>query len=299
MLRVGAAAFRYLNSAVQQQLTEMRQRLEALDHGMPTQRLDPARVRATRLGGRRESTFQSRPFQRFKELIRHSGGNVQPILVREAPGGAYEIVFGHRRHRACLELGLPVLAVVWQGEMSDVQLFAAMDAENRGRENPSAFDQGVSYAAALDAGLYPSRRKLADAIRVSHTWVNKALQVASLPEAVVQAFDDPGRIQPAHAKKIAAAVEVDREGVLRRAKALPSSAAGLRPAEVVNALLASDPVRTAATPLTHGQCPPWRCVLDAKGCGHITVEAEFATPALMEEIQLMIGLMLLTKALET
>jgi hypothetical protein len=24
----------------------------------------------------------------------------------------YEIVFGHRRHRACLELGLPVLAVL-------------------------------------------------------------------------------------------------------------------------------------------------------------------------------------------
>ena len=180
LLRTGAAAVRQLHSVVQRQLEEMRTRLNSSDHGMPTVKLDPARIRATKWGRRHESTFQSRAFQRFKELILREGGNVQAILVRKGSDGGYEIVFGHRRHRACLELGLPVLAVVWQGDLPDAELFAAMHAENAGRQNPSAFDQGVAYAAAIGKKkLFTSPRQLAKAIGVSHTWVYKAISLFS------------------------------------------------------------------------------------------------------------------------
>jgi ParB family transcriptional regulator, chromosome partitioning protein len=209
--------------------------------------------------------------------------------VREVPGFGHEIVFGHRRHRACLELGLPVLAVVWKGEMSDAELFAAMDAENRGRQDLSTFDQGVMYVAALSAGLYPSQRRLAESIGVSHTWVRKAILVAALPEPVVNAFDDPCLIQPTHAQQIAAALEANRGPVLKRAAAL-SSGPRLKATEVVDHLLARIPGEKAVTPLMHRQrvLDSWQ--RDEKGRAVITLEAQLSTPALMRQLEILLGL---------
>jgi ParB family chromosome partitioning protein len=299
LLRTGVAALRVLNSTLQQQLAEVRRKLEAFDGVMPTVKLDPTKVRATQWGGRRESTFQSQAFRRFKELILHAGGNIQPILVREVPGFGYEIVFGHRRHRACLELGLPVLAVVWKGGMSDAELFAAMDAENRGRQDPSTFDQGVMYAAALSAGLYTSQRRLAEAIGVSHTWVRKAILVATLPEPVVNAFGDPCQIQPAHAQQIVAALEADREALLKRAAALSSSGTRLKASDVIDKLLERAPREVAATPLVYRKrvLGSWR--RDAKGRAVITLEVELSSPALMKQIETLLGLTLATGPVET
>jgi ParB family chromosome partitioning protein len=299
LLRTGAAALRFLNSTVQQQLAEMRRKLEAFDDTIPTIKLDPTKVRATGLGGRHESTFRSQAFLHLKDLILHTGGNVQAILVREVPGLGYEIVFGHRRHRACLELGLPVLAVVWKGAMSDAELFAAMDAENRGRQDPSTFDQGVMYSAALGARLYTSQRRLAEAIGVSHTWVRKAILVATLPESVVNAFDDPCLIQPEHAQQIAAALEADGGAVLKRAAALSSSSAGLKAAEVVDQLLARVSGGKTVTPLMYRQrvLGSWR--RDAKGRAVLTLEEELSTPALIKQLEVMLGLALATAQVET
>jgi ParB family transcriptional regulator, chromosome partitioning protein len=157
LLRSGVAALRKVNSTVQKRLNEVHARLKRFTSSAKAVRLDPALVRPSRWGGRHEATFLSPTFQRFKVLIQNRQGNVQPILVREAPDLGYEIVFGHRRHRACLELGLPVLAVIWKGDLSDEELFAAMVAENCGRLNPSAFDQGTMFAAALSDNLYFTR----------------------------------------------------------------------------------------------------------------------------------------------
>lgn len=299
LLRTGVAALRFVSSTVQQRLAEMHRKLEAFDGTMPTVKLDPTKVRATGLGGRHESTFRSQAFRHLKDLILHNNGNVQPILVREVPGFGYEIVFGHRRHRACLELGLPVLAVVWKGAMSDAELFAAMDAENRGRLNPSAFEQGATYAAALSAGLYPSQRRLAEAIGISHTWVRKAILVSTLPEPVVNAFDDPGQIQPRHAQQIQAALKADQMAVLKHAGALAASSAGLKAAEVVDNLLARAPAKTASTPLVYRQnvLGNWRH--DAKGCAVITLKAEHSTPARMKQLEVLLGLSIATGLVET
>jgi len=84
----------------------------------------------------------------------------------------------------------------------------------------SPFEQGRSYLAALDAGLFPSLRRLAEAVGVSHTWVRKSMLVAQLPDSVVQAFRSPLEIQPKHAEEIAAELERDRAGVMRRAEKL-------------------------------------------------------------------------------
>src|SRR5688572_24215707 len=99
--------------SMQTELAELREKLREFDGSMPTVKLDPKKVQPTRWANRHALSFSTPSFARLKASIELAGGNTQPILVRktEADDG-YEVVFGHRRHRACLELGLPVLAVL-------------------------------------------------------------------------------------------------------------------------------------------------------------------------------------------
>lgn len=219
------------------ELTELRHRLERHDGALPTRRLDPSQVLASRWCNRSGQAFETKEFARLKADIAAAGGNLQPILVREAEGGKFEIAFGHRRHRACLELGLPVLAVIWTGQMSDVDLVVAMDRENRERVNPSAHEQGTAYLAALNAGLFASRRKLAEALGVSHTWVSKAIAVASLPVEVVSLLGGPLRVQPQHAVALGAALAADPDAFAQRVSAITAMPGPHRAANVVPMLL--------------------------------------------------------------
>ena len=155
------------------------------------------------------------------------------------PQAAYELVYGHRRHRACLELGLPVLALV--EAVSDQELFEAMERENRGRKNLSAWEQGAMYKRALDDGLYASQRKLSEALGVDVSIVSKSLALARLPTTVVQAFASPLDIQFRWAQPLAEAIQRDPDAVLSRALRLKASAAALTkpwlPARVLAALV--------------------------------------------------------------
>jgi ParB family chromosome partitioning protein len=51
------------------------------------------------------------------------------------------------------------------------------------------------YRKALDEGLYPSLRKLAESVKVDVSLVSKSVSLARLPEAVVAAFPSPLDIQ--------------------------------------------------------------------------------------------------------
>ncbi len=217
-------AFRGQMLAAEGELSKLRDQLREYDGSLPARKLDPKLVVPSRWANRHEAAFASAEFLRFKADIEHAGGNVQPILVRPAGDtGNYELVFGHRRHRACLELGLPVLAVVHTGPMGEVDLFSAMERENRERADLSPWEQGRMYRNALDQGLFGSQRKLAETLGVSHTWVRKALAVADLPEAIVQCFSSPLEVQFRHADEIGKALEADQRGVLRRAEKLRQS----------------------------------------------------------------------------
>ena len=215
-------AFRGQMREVEGELTSLRDKLSRFEGAMPVRKLDPKAIHASRWANRHEASFTTPEFAGLKKDIETAGGNVQPILVRQRPDvpDQYELVFGHRRHRACLELGIPVLASIWEGALSDLELFAAMDRENRERANLSPYEQGHMYHRALEEGLFPSQRRLAEYLGVSHTWVRKALQLAQLPPAIVECFRSPIDITHRHADKITAALESDHRGVLKRAEKL-------------------------------------------------------------------------------
>lgn len=230
-LRLRAAEAEQLRGQLDDALVDLQQ----WDGAKAARLLDPARVEVSRFANRHERNYSGPEFAALRAEIDAGGGNVQPIKVRSLAQGEgaeprYEVVFGHRRLRACQELGLPVLAVI--DNLDDRTLFVEMDRENRARKDLSAWEQGMMYRRALQQGLFPSNRKLADAIGVDLSALGKALALAELPEAVVQAFSSPLDLQFRWAKPLTQALASRGDAVLACARELAAGPAD-RPARQV------------------------------------------------------------------
>jgi len=184
------------------EISRLKEALQPYEGGLPVHRLDPNRITPSELANRLPESFEDKAFSQLVQEIREAGGNVQPIKVRptQLPGFDYEVVFGHRRHRACLTLGLPVLAVI--EPVSTQAMFLEMERENRERKNLSAYEQGLMYQRALDMGLYPSQRALADAIGRDAGFIGRARQVVGLPAPILEAFASRNDIQFLHGKPL-------------------------------------------------------------------------------------------------
>lgn len=235
-------AFRSAMRESSDRVSQLEEQLKEFDGAVAIRPLDPATVRASKWANRHD--FGDDSFTELKALIAESGGNTQPIKVRPASDGeGYEIVFGHRRHRACLELGLPVNAIV-DGELTEQGQFVQMDQENRARKNLSPWEQGVWYKRALDDQLWPSQNAMAKACGLSQGNISSALLVAELPREVIDAFPSPHEIQFQAARKLSVAIKKAPEDVLQRAVELAADEVRTAPA-VLNELLGA--ARPAAT----------------------------------------------------
>jgi ParB family chromosome partitioning protein len=251
------AHFMASQSVAVKEAEDLRDRLKAFDGATPVRPLDPATVRPSRWANRHEASFLDAAFEELKAEIEAAGGNVQPVSVRpvakplngSTPDGAsYELVFGHRRHRACLQLGLPLLAMVT--DLDDRALFETMERENRARKNLSAWEQGGMYRRALDEGLYPSQRKLSESLGVDVSLVSKSLSLARLPDAVVTAFASPLEIQFRWAQPLAEALQKDPEALIARAQRIKQASQPMAAPKVLAILLGADepPVLNRSTP---------------------------------------------------
>lgn len=130
-------------SAVEAENERLRAQLQSAEIAVE---LDPANVDPAFVRDRMD--FEDDPeFLNFVEGIRREGQKL-PILVRPLPDrpGHYQVAYGHRRHRACQILGIPVRAVV--APLTDEELVVAQGIENAERENPSFIEQAL-YANDL------------------------------------------------------------------------------------------------------------------------------------------------------
>lgn len=217
--------------------TELKEKLSAFDGATATRRMDPKLIKPSKWANRNERSYSNEEFEVLKQEISSSSGNIQPIKVRPSSlaQGEYELVFGHRRHRACLELGLDVLALV--EDINDAELFCQMDRENRARAALSPWEVGVTYAKALDEGLFPSARKLSEAASIDLSQLGKALALARLPADVIAAFPSPLDLQYRWATLLSPAIQKDPDLILSRAKQLQASPEKLSSSQVLKQLL--------------------------------------------------------------
>lgn len=223
------------STALQREMAEERKHWEG---ALPARLIDPRKIRVSRFANRDKNAFETPEFSEFMAEIAAAGGNRQPIkvravtptlLVKEGDGYTskegepqieYEIVFGHRRHQACLRQGLMVLAMV--DNVDDRTLILDMARENRLREDLSPWEQGMMYLRALQSKvLGDTQPALAIAFEVSQSNISRALALANLPEPIVQAVG-PLNLQFRDLGPLSAALEKDRDGALKRAKQVAS-----------------------------------------------------------------------------
>ena len=222
-LKTGPGQMLMVNALMKEtneRVADLEDRLKQFEGASVARLISPEKIVRSKWANRIEEGFNTPEFDALKEEIKSAGGNVQPIKVRPIEQGKdeYEIVFGHRRHRACLELGLPVLALV--SELSEQELFKEMDRENRSRLDLSPWEQGLMYRRALDEGLFTSLGELAAGLGVDKGNISKALKLADLPKEVVAAFPSARELQYRWAKLLSDAIQNDPEGVLDRAREL-------------------------------------------------------------------------------
>ncbi|OUM00759.1 ParB/RepB/Spo0J family partition protein [Variovorax sp. JS1663] len=227
------------NKALRERAEEAERMAEEFKGASPVKVLDPKRIRRSDWANRDTASFEGAAWEAFKDDILKNGGNEVPIRVRPlsepVDGCDFEIIYGHRRHQACLDLGLPIRAQI--EDATEHMLFVAMELENRSRKDLSPWEQGMFYAKALDKGLYPSGRKLAEAIRREQSDVSRAIALARLPEAVVKAFPSPLDIQFRWAKDLTDAHQADSEGLLARARAIAAQGVLKSPGAVLAQLI--------------------------------------------------------------
>ena len=129
----------------------------------------------------------------------------------------FEIIFGSRRHRACLELGLPVLAMIADAT-DDVSMFIEMERENRNREDLTPWEQATAYAMALREGIFSSARAMSIALNVDEGNVSKLLTMAKLPLTIVEAFPSALDLQYRWVAPLVDFIKRDPETILDRAR---------------------------------------------------------------------------------
>lgn len=250
-LRTGPGQMLMVNSLMKesnQKLAQLEARLKEFEGVLPVRLIDADKIVPSKWANRNALGFDSTDFQKLKEEIAGAEGNVQPIKVRPVAGQVerYEIVFGHRRHQACLELGIPVLALV--EEVSDVDMFKEMDRENRTRLDLSPWEQGMMYRRALDEKLFPSQEQLARELGVDAGNLSKALKLASLDKRIVDAFPSPLALQFRWSKPLIEALKADEAAVLSKAEELAKEGRlGRTPKEVFEALVGSSSERKGST----------------------------------------------------
>ena len=128
-------------------------------------------------------------------------GIVQPIVVRPAGPGSFEIVAGERRWRAAQMAGLDEVPAVVR-ECSDREAAAVALIENIQREDLNPIEEAEGYRTLADEfGL--THQELADAVGRSRSSVSNALRLLDLNEDV-RALVERGELDMGHARALLA-----------------------------------------------------------------------------------------------
>ena len=157
---------------------------------------------------------------RIDDLARsiRAHGIIQPIVVRRAADGAYEIVAGERRWRASQRAGLLKVPVVIR-DVPDDRLLAAALIENIQREDLNPIEEAQAYRRlADDLGL--TQDQIADAVGKDRSSIANHVRLLRLPNEIRENLA-AGALSMGHARAIlgladeAAQLRVSRDVVAK------------------------------------------------------------------------------------
>ena len=239
---------RQLNDGLKDKIAQLEQERAG---GAVVLKLDPKRIAPSQFANRdRRSLEVTDPDLAALIANIRVHGQLEPIRLRPAePGGEfeYEIVYGHRRHAACLALneevegGYPVLALL-DAKAADVRDHVLkMYQENAARKDLSAFETGAMFSNWLAEEVFTNQTELGEAVGLEQGTVAKYLAISRLPDIVLQAFGDPRVISLRWAEVINAALKDRRESVEQIGAELAAEDPRRKPEEILTVLTAGTP----------------------------------------------------------
>jgi len=140
-------------------------------------------------------------------------GVVQPIVVRPAGEGRYEIIAGERRWRAAQLAGLPDIPVVIR-EVDDKTAMAVALIENIQRDDLNPLEEaGALHRLLGEFGL--THMEVAQAVGKSRTTVTNLLRLLDLNDDV-KALVEPGALEMGHARALLGLKGADQSEAARK-----------------------------------------------------------------------------------
>jgi ParB family transcriptional regulator, chromosome partitioning protein len=109
-------------------------------------------------------------------------GLLQPVVVRGAGPGRYELIMGERRWRACQVAGIDVIPAIVR-ETSDDDMLRDALMENLHREQLNPLEEAAAYQQLLD-DFSATHEELARRIGRSRPHISNTIRLLNLPPAV-------------------------------------------------------------------------------------------------------------------
>jgi ParB family chromosome partitioning protein len=174
--------------------------------------------------------FDEDALDELAESIRQVG-LLQPVVVRAAGPGRYELIMGERRWRAAQRAGLTEIGAIVKQTQDDDLLRDAL-IENLHRQQLDPLEEAAAYQQLLD-DFGATHEELARKIGRSRPHISNTLRLLNLPPAV-QKRVAAGVLSAGHARALLSVEEIVAVGTddsprrAARIAARPPSAPGLR-----------------------------------------------------------------------
>jgi ParB family chromosome partitioning protein len=126
-------------------------------------------------------------------------GILQPVIVRRAGDGRYELIAGERRLRAAKVAGLATIPVVLR-DSEDADVLREALIENIHREDLNPIEQAEAFRQLLEE-LGLKQEELAERVGVSRSHIANTIRLLGLPLEVQQLLADE-RITAGHARPL-------------------------------------------------------------------------------------------------
>lgn len=218
--------------------------------------VDPARCRMWSRHNRRYDLLSPEYCADLLESLRAQNAQEFPAIVRRVdddPAFDYEVICGARRHWSVSHLRAvehrDIKFLIEERELTDEAAFRLADVENRSRQDISDYERALDYREAVESYYGGVARRMAERLEIRETWLSRFLDLAKLPQDVVDAFGDVLHLRENHARELKPHLASDpgRTRVMAAARKLATQQAqrrldgqpALEPAKVLAALKAA------------------------------------------------------------
>ena len=142
-------------------------------------------------------------------------GVLQPVLVRQAASGTYELIAGERRWRAARRAGLATIPAIVRTVDDTASLEQAL-VENVQREDLNPMDEAAAYQQLIE-DFNLTHDELAARVGKSRAAISNALRLFQLPPTIQRMLVD-GQLTAGHARALLSTPDrTFQEALARRA----------------------------------------------------------------------------------